>query len=122
MFTSLYRYAISVGFLILLLGQTQGGGREPKTAPEFYQRMKYELELGKFNNAAKMFDKYVELVSDDELYKLYREAGMSEFLNLRNIPEILENPRAKEAMKDKIEKLISRVNYILAYRTNNVEL
>lgn len=61
---------------------------KPETAMEFWQAMRFEISVGKYDIAALHLKSFIEkMPTDEELLKLEETEGMSTFLRLLTIPE-----------------------------------
>src|SRR5262249_19351449 len=82
----------------------------PRTTPEFWEAMKFEMEVGRFDLAAQhLRDMIAKKPTPDELVKLHEKEGIVNFLRLRNIPKWTdERDKEKQARAD-VESLIDLV-------------
>jgi CheY-like chemotaxis protein len=61
--------------------------KPPKTVPEFWAAIQFEIEVGKYDLAARLLRGLMERKpTEKELVDLEEKVGMAPFLNLRNIP------------------------------------
>lgn len=89
--------------------------KAPKTAPEYWEALKFEIEVGKYDLAAlvlrglltkavatkgKIEEDYVEMEEKD---------GMVAFLRLRNIPKWSDDPAVQKQAEKDVEELIKQV-------------
>jgi CheY-like chemotaxis protein len=86
---------------------------EPETAPEYWSRVKFEIEVGKFDFAGKYLKGFLaelaKLKAEDAnkvLIEIERKDGMSSFLRLLQIPDLVGDLEEKRAvlLKDKKAK------------------
>lgn len=82
----------------------------PRTTPEFWEAMKFEMEVGRFDLAAQhLRDMIAKKPTPDELIKLHEKEGIVNFLRLRNVPKWTdERDKEKQARAD-VETLIDLV-------------
>jgi CheY-like chemotaxis protein len=91
--------------------------QEPTTLEEFWDRIKFEMEVGKFDFAANYLRKFVAKLKDTPeaeankaLVKLEEKDGMSAFLRLNLLPELQEDKKARKALARDVESLLKRVS------------
>lgn len=73
--------------LVLVTGPAAAQFTEPKTPAEFFNRMKFEMDVGNYSTAAKFLDALLKLPpSEKDLVELEKAEGTTAFLKLRNIP------------------------------------
>jgi CheY-like chemotaxis protein len=130
-------------FALALLSPARGADDDifaPAEKPEdYWRRVKFEIEVGKFDLAAKYLKDFLAALDklkgderDQVLRGIEAKDGMSSFLRLRQLPELvgdieerrarlLKNPKAREAALKKVnadrrafrtdvDKLLDRVN------------
>jgi CheY-like chemotaxis protein len=85
--------------------------KEPKTTEDYWTAIQFEIELGKYDLAAKLLRALLEKQkpTDDELVKLEEKDGMAAFLKLRTIPQWSDDPKADEQAKKDVSALIQQV-------------
>lgn len=92
--------------------------KKPVTVPEFWEALKFEMDVGRFDLAARHLKGLLEASSKspDELVKLEANVGMSFFLGLRNVPRWSEDPKLEAQARKDIEELISRLTTAIKAR------
>ncbi len=123
MFAVRGRFLIGSVVVLALLAPAFGAeeGREffskPETPAEYWGRVKFEIEVGKFDFAAKYLKGFIDSLAKlkpDEAAKvlvaLEEKDGMSAFLRLKQIPELLEDKKARAALRADVNKLLDMVN------------
>ncbi len=88
----------------------------PKTVPEFWRAARFEIRTGSYERAAERIKGLLALNPDDKaLFDLAEnppagaEAGVAQFLKLRNIPKWYAADKANAEAKANVEKLIEMV-------------
>ena len=104
--------------------------QEPETPGDYWTRIKFEIEVGKFDYAGKYLKGFLAILAKmkpEEANKLLvnieKEEGLSTFLRLRQIPELVGDLEEKEAVliKDKKKRaaVLAKIKKDrLAFRTD----
>jgi len=72
--------------------------KQPKTVPDFWAAMQFEIDIGKFDLAAALLRGLLVLKpTDEELVKIHEKDGMIAFLKLRFIKPWIQVPPFNEA-------------------------
>lgn len=83
---------------------------EPKTVKEFWIAMQFEIDVGRYDLAAKLLHRLLDLKpTDQQLIALEEKEGIATFLKLRNVPVWSENKKEQEQAKKDVESLIEKV-------------
>lgn len=96
--------------------------KKPETTEEYWNAIKFEIEVGQFDLAAKLIEQMLASnPSEQDLVELQKQVGMVPFLRLRLVPRWIPKPDSivkavidqaeadNEAAKLRAEKLIERV-------------
>jgi CheY-like chemotaxis protein len=114
---------------LLALGQDESEFyAQPKTVPEFWRAARFEIRTGNFERAAERIKGLLDMNPDEKtLFDLVdkplpgAEAGMGQFLRLRNVPRwYAKNAQDKEA-KQNVELLISKITTAVEHELSNPE-
>ncbi|MFN4257955.1 MAG: hypothetical protein ACK4RK_01560 [Gemmataceae bacterium] len=91
--------------------------KKPETAPEYWNAMKFEIDVGQFELAAGHLLGFLNAgPTDEELLQIEEKEGMSSFLRLRNIPKWYDDPKKdkeEKQVREQVENLINRVAEVL---------
>jgi CheY-like chemotaxis protein len=87
--------------------------RRPKTVPEFWSALTYEMDVGKFDIAALFLDQLLKkqpaAAVDQDLAQIEEAKGMSAFLRLLDVRRWDKNPTLEEEARSNVRTLIKRV-------------
>jgi CheY-like chemotaxis protein len=85
--------------------------KKPKTPAEYWDALKFEIEVGKYDLAALLLRGMLtkSLPTDRDLVELEEKDGMIAFLRLRNIPKWSEDPKLQKQAEKDVEELIKLV-------------
>jgi hypothetical protein len=84
--------------------------KTPTNAAEFWNALQFEIDVGKFDLAARHLRGLVNYkATDADLVKLADEVGMAAFLRLRNIQKWSDDPKVDKEAKANVETLIKQV-------------
>lgn len=118
LFTS--RIVLAAAAFLLLLARAPAQPREgydyrrffkkPTNTAEFWDALKFEMEVGRFDLAAQHLNNLLKKKPDPkELLRLYEQDGLATFLRLRVVPRWDENKdKERQARKD-VESLIEQI-------------
>jgi CheY-like chemotaxis protein len=82
----------------------------PKTTAEFWEAMKFEMEVGRFDLAAQhLHDMLAKKPTADDLVKLHEKEGIAAFLRLRVMPKWYSDRDKDKQARDDVESLIEQV-------------
>lgn len=86
----------------------------PKTVPDFWRAISFELDVGRLDLAADHLKTMLALPpTEEDLLALEKKEGMSSIIKLRTIQKWSDNPKlnadAKKAVEDLIEKTSAAV-------------
>lgn len=82
----------------------------PKNPAEFFDAVEYELNTGKYNEAAFYLQGLIASnPTDKDFADLERRKGMAAFLRLRNVARWSDDPKADAAARQAAEQLIQKV-------------
>lgn len=98
--------------------------KPPETAKEYWEAVKFEIELGAYKVAADYLKGFIEKApTEKELLEIEEKEGMSAFLKLRVIPKWSEDPRVDAETKKRVEEVIQGVtNIVKAHRSDPVRI
>jgi vacuolar-type H+-ATPase subunit F/Vma7 len=93
----------------------------PKTVPDFWRAINFEIDVGRFDLAADHLKNMLALPpTDEDVLALEKKEGMSSILKLRTIQKWSDNPKlnadAKKAAEDFIDKVSTTLKKHLADR------
>jgi CheY-like chemotaxis protein len=98
----------------------------PKTAPEFWRAARFELRTGSYERAAERIKGLLDLNPDDKtLFDLVdkpvpgAEAGIAQFLRLRNVPQWNANPTKDKEAKKNVDDLIAKITKAIDTELSN---
>lgn len=96
--------------------------KTPENARDFWKALQFEIEVGRFDLAARLLRAMLDKRPDDkELLELEQKEGMSAFLRLRNLRQWSKDPkRNAQALKD-VEELIGRMTTAVKEHVSNPE-
>jgi CheY-like chemotaxis protein len=110
------RFTVAVTLLLALLAQAPRDAHgqfldKPKTPKDYWDRVKFEIDVGKFDIAGQWLKGYLaelakmkEEDANKELVKTEEKDGMSAFLRLRQLPELVGETEEKQAQLIKDQK------------------
>jgi len=103
---------ILVGGLSLAVGQDIDlPPREPTTPVEFWDAISTELDLGRFEHAAKFLGALVgKKFADKELLTIPDKYGLTAVLTLRNVPVWSKDPKVNDQAKKNATELIRMIS------------
>jgi CheY-like chemotaxis protein len=82
----------------------------PKTTPEFWEAMQFEMEVGRFDLAAQHLRGLIDKKpTQDELLKLHSKEGIATFLRLRLVPKWSDDRVREKQAREDVETLIELV-------------
>jgi CheY-like chemotaxis protein len=83
--------------------------KEPQSTAAFWERIQFEMEVGKYDLAAAYLHGLLDRKpTDEELFNIESRVGMAAFLALRNVPKWSDDAKVNaQALKD-VEDLIAR--------------
>ncbi len=82
----------------------------PRTTPEFWEAMKFEMEVGRFDLAAGHLRNMLEKKpTPEELVQLHEKEGVVSFLRLRLMPKWFEDRTKDKQAREDVESLIEQV-------------
>jgi CheY-like chemotaxis protein len=87
--------------------------KEPQTVQEFWDAMQFEIEVGRYDLAAKHLQGLLEKqppATAKELVELERKVGSIAILRLRLIPQWFDDAKANQEAKARVEKFIDAVS------------
>lgn len=86
----------------------------PRTAPEFWRALRFEIEIGKFDVAAEYLRGFLaKNPTDEELLQIEAKEGMNAFLRLLTIPRWSADPKLNAEAQKNAHELVSRVNTVV---------
>jgi CheY-like chemotaxis protein len=104
------RFAVGMALLLALCCRAAGDEdnrqffQKPVTPEDYWKRVKFEIEVGKFDFAATYLKGFLAALgklkedeANQELVKLEEKEGMSAFLRLRQLPELLGDTELRQA-------------------------
>ncbi|MEZ6142048.1 MAG: hypothetical protein R3B84_15895 [Zavarzinella sp.] len=98
----------------------------PKTVPEFWSAVQFEIRLGNYERAAERLNSLLALEPDDKtLMDLLKprpdskDEGIAPFLRLRNIPTWNKDVRKNKEAKDQVETLIGKLTTAMKNELTN---
>ncbi len=84
--------------------------RKPQTVPQYWDAVKLEIRLGKFDTAAEYLKGLLALnPSDKDFLALEEKEGIAAFLALNNIPKWSNNKQVDQEAKNNVRTLIGKV-------------
>jgi CheY-like chemotaxis protein len=84
--------------------------KQPTTVPEFWNALRFELDVGRPDLAARHLHGLLALKpTDPQLVELQETVGTAAFLKLRNVARWSEDPKINDQAKKDVDELISRV-------------
>src|SRR4051794_745854 len=130
------RYLLVPALLALCAAGAQGQPRKddaldfrrlltpPKTTPEFWEALVFELEVGRPDLAAAHLRTLVSRKpTPDELVELHRKEGIAAFLRLRLVPKWSEDRTREKQARDDVESLIDMITQaVRANLTNPIRI
>jgi CheY-like chemotaxis protein len=82
--------------------------KKPETVPEYWKAMQFEIEVGRFDLAARLLHGLLEKNPDDKaLVDLVNDEGLSSLLRLRLISKWSDKPKEQQQATQDVEKLIT---------------
>ncbi len=120
---------VAAAFPLVAAGQAESEFyATPKTAPEFWRVIRFEIRLGNYERAAERVKGLLDLNPDDKtLVDLVDkppagvEGGMAPFLRLRNVPRWNSDDKKDKAAKADVETLITKLGKALETELSNPE-
>ncbi|MFL5341208.1 MAG: hypothetical protein ACJ8F7_13760 [Gemmataceae bacterium] len=83
---------------------------KPKTVPEFWRAVKFEISQGKYDLAADFLKGLLALnPTDKDLLAIEDREGVASFLALRNVQKWSDNPKTQAEARQNVETIIARV-------------
>src|SRR5262245_38877161 len=100
---------------VLLVGLSPVVGQQdldlinkPKTIPEYWRAVKFEISQGKYDLAAEFLKGLLALnPTDKDLLAIEDREGIAAFLDLRNVQKWSDNAKAQAEARQNVETLIS---------------
>src|SRR5262249_8702456 len=81
--------------------------KKPETVPEYWKAMRFEIEVGRYDLAARLLHGLLEKNPDDKaLVDLVNDEGLSSLLRLRLISKWSDKPKEQQQATQDVEKLI----------------
>lgn len=94
--------------------------KKPETAADFWRGIQFEIEVGKYDLAAKHLRGLLELKPDDaSLLEIQDKEGMSGFLRLRNVVRWSPNKEVEQQARKDVDDLIQMVSDALRKLLND---
>ena len=88
--------------------------RKPETPAEFWRAIRFEMEVGRFDLAARLLHTMLEKKPDDkDLLEIEQKEGMSAFLRLLTVPQWSKDPKLNEQAKKDAQELLDRASAAL---------
>jgi CheY-like chemotaxis protein len=82
--------------------------KKPETVPEYWRAMQFEMEVGRYDLAARLLHGLLDKMPDDKsLVDLVNDEGLSSLLRLRTIPKWSDKPKEQQQATEDVEKLIT---------------
>src|SRR5262245_9040904 len=87
--------------------------KKPETPIEFWSAIKFEMNLGKFDLAARhlkmLLEKEPPEATDKDLVRIEAAEGMSAFLRLKQVKQWSDHPPFQKEAEANVDKLLDRV-------------
>jgi CheY-like chemotaxis protein len=83
--------------------------RTPETASDFWNAIQFEMEVGRYDLAARHLRGLVQKATDQELAQLAEKVGTVAFLQLRNVQKWSDDPKVNAQAKKDVDALVGRV-------------
>jgi CheY-like chemotaxis protein len=120
---------LAASFPVLTSAQTESDFyAQPKTVPEFWRAAQFEIRTGNYERAAERIKGLLDLNPDNKtLFDLVdkpppgTQAGIAQFLRLRNVPKWNNNPKADQEAKQRVEELIGKISKAMEAELSNPE-
>jgi CheY-like chemotaxis protein len=82
--------------------------KKPETVAEYWKAMQFEMEVGRFDLAARLLHGLLDKNPDDKsLVELVNDEGLSSLLRLRTISKWSDKPKEQQQATQDVEKLIT---------------
>jgi CheY-like chemotaxis protein len=96
--------------------------KQPENVAEYWKAMRFEMEVGRFDLAAKHLHGLLEKANPEELLELEQQEGLTTFHILRQVRKWDDNAKLDKQAKQDLEKLIADMTKALNDRLNNEQL
>ncbi|MBI1914550.1 MAG: hypothetical protein HYS12_07405 [Planctomycetes bacterium] len=84
--------------------------KKPANTAQFWDAMKFEMELGRFDLAAQLLSELLKKgPTEKELIDLHEKEGIAPFLRLRLVPRWDNDPRRDKKVRDDVDDLIKQM-------------
>jgi len=129
-FPSAFRFGSGLLLLTALLTPVRGQGNDdyrqffkaPETTPEYWRAIQFEMNVGRYDLAARHLNGMLKLEGDDDekkaefgkqLLEIEKKDGMSSLLRLRNVEKWSDNRKEERQAREDAESLIDKVGTAL---------
>jgi CheY-like chemotaxis protein len=96
--------------------------KQPENVAEYWKAMRFEMEVGRFDLAAKHLHGLLEKANEEELLELEQQEGLTTFHTLRQVRKWDDNARLDKQAKQDLEKLITDMTKAVNARLSNEQL
>jgi CheY-like chemotaxis protein len=96
--------------------------KQPENVAEYWRAMRFEMEVGRFDLAAKHLHGLLEKANEPELLELEQQEGLTTFHTLRQVRKWDDNPKLDKQAKQDLQKLIADMTKAVNNRLSNEQL
>lgn len=88
--------------------------KKPEKPAEYWEAIKFEIAVGKYDLAATYLKGLLAAMpSDEDLLQIEEREGLSSFLRLRTVPRWLDDPKLDKEVHEQVELLLGQVTKAL---------